>query len=370
MYADGCVYSSKKSGKWAKLDLKSDDISLLYLIADKTKNECPIKTYTYNKNQYFPHQDKNYEFVHCMSRLSMRSDKLVDDLIKLGCTSKKTFDIKFPSFDVVPHNLIRHFIRGYFDGDGSISCSKRKSSSKLRDFYLHFSITFTGTYDFILPLKDFLINNIVNFTGDIRNRWDNNTNNCTLAIDGNNIIEKILDWLYGDSSIYLERKYEKYLLLKNEIKIKNEVKKYADSHRNSMRKEAFNIYKNGMYIGTSDNRRKIERESDILFGEHISRISLTRCLKNIDENYHGFSFVFVSEDIEIENPKYICCGKENLKSRRKIAQYDSQKNFIRYWDSLKEAYEFLGLNDNNSGITACCQGKQRTAYGYIWEYVN
>lgn len=370
MYADGCVYSNDKQTKWAKLDLKSDDKYLLEKIAKEMKNECPIRTHTYDRKEFFPNQDRVYEFVHSMSRLQMRSDKIVDDLIKLGCPPRKTFEIKFPSNDILPEKLLNHFIRGYFDGDGSISYSERKSTSKTRNKSLHFSITFTGTYDFVSSIKIYLNKNVVNFIGDIRNRWNNGKNNYTLSVDGNNIIEKILDWIYNDSTIFLNRKYEKYLILKEEIENRNKSKLYSDTHRNPIHNESFNIYQNGAYIGTCNNRRKLERESDQLFGEHISRISLTRCLKNPDEVYHGFSFIFVSKDIEIKNPNYICCGKENIKSRAKIAQYDLEMNFIRYWDSIKDAYEFLGLSKNSSGITSCCKGKQKTAYGFIWRYVD
>lgn len=370
MYADGCVYSNKNQTKYAKLDLKSDDKYLLEIIAKEMNNECPIKTHTYNRKEYFSYQDKTYEFVHSMSRLQMRSDKVVDDLIKLGCSPKKTFNIMFPSNNIVPKDLLRHFIRGYFDGDGSISYSERKSNSKTRNIYLHFILTFTGTYDFISSTKKYINDNVVNFTGDIRSRWDNNKNNYTLSIDGNDIIQKILDWIYEDSHIYLKRKYEKYKLLQEEIINRTESKKYSDAHRNPIRKEPFNIYKNGVYIGTCDNRRKLERESENILGEHISRISLTRCLKKIDNNYHGYMFVFVSDDKKITNINYICCGKENLASRRKIIQYDLHMNFIKRWDSIKEAYEFLGISEKSSGITCCCNGKQKTAYGYIWRYTD
>lgn len=42
-----------------------------------------------------------------------------DDLIKHGCIPNKSLKLKFPT--TVPDKLIRHFVRGYFDGDGSIA---------------------------------------------------------------------------------------------------------------------------------------------------------------------------------------------------------------------------------------------------------
>ena len=161
MYADGCVYSNKRDGKWAKLDLKYDDKKLLEDIAIEMKNECPIRRHTYNRNEYFQYQDKNYEFIHDMCRLSFRSDQLVDDLIKLGCPPSKTFKIVFPSSEILPDNLVKHFLRGYLDGDGSISEQVRESKSKYRKTYLHFQITFTGTSSFINSTKEYLNKNVV-----------------------------------------------------------------------------------------------------------------------------------------------------------------------------------------------------------------
>ncbi len=366
MYADGCVYAS--GTKWAKLDLKSDDISILDKMQKVMDNECPIKTYTYNKKQYFRYSNKTYEFSHSMSRLSMRSNKIVDDLIKLGCISNKTFEITFPKNKIISDSLMHHFIRGYFDGDGSISASSRKSSSMKRSEYLHFSITFTGTYDFVSNIKKILNEKVIKFDGDIRNRWDNEKNNYTLSICGNDIINQILDWLYADSEFYLPRKYEKYLLLKKEIEERNQVKKYADSHRKPMNNAPFNIYKNGIYIGTSNNRRKLARESKNILGENVYRCIISDCLNGVISDYHNISFVFVSDDEAKENVKYICYGKENIKSRKKIIQYDLDMNMIKKWDSVNDALIALNLTKKSSGISSCLTGSQKTAYGYIWKY--
>lgn len=371
MYADGCVYSNKRDGKWAKLDLKYDDKKLLEDIAIEMKNECPIRRHTYNRNEYFQYQDKNYEFIHDMCRLSFRSDQLVDDLIKLGCPPSKTFKIVFPSSEILPDNLVKHFLRGYLDGDGSISEQVRESKSKYRKTYLHFQITFTGTSSFINSTKEYLNKNVVKFSGNIHSRWDNGRDNYTLFVDGNNIIEKILDWIYEDATIYLERKYNKYLLLKEEISNKKKSLNYSYKNRRTIRNEAFNIYKNEEYIGTCNNRRKFERESEITIGEHISRIVFTECLHHERTDYHGFKFVFVSEDDTIENPVYICSGKTYTSQGKQIEQYDLDGNYINIWNSTKEIANFLNIElRKTSSILSCCKGNQKTAFGYIWKYAS
>ena len=52
--------------------------------------------------------------------------KIFNDLGNLNCIPRKTFKIdSIPNG--VPYNLISHFIRGYFDGDGSVNFNKDKS---------------------------------------------------------------------------------------------------------------------------------------------------------------------------------------------------------------------------------------------------
>jgi group I intron endonuclease len=49
-----------------------------------------------------------------------------------------------------------------------------------------------------------------------------------------------------------------------------------------------------------------------------------------------------------------------------VVQYDLQGNFIKEWESQTEATKFLGKTGD--GVGACCRGKQKNAYGYIWKF--
>ena len=51
-------------------------------------------------------------------RITISNKHLKETLINLGCTPQKSNNIRFPKID---KNLYPYFIRGYFDGDGSIS---------------------------------------------------------------------------------------------------------------------------------------------------------------------------------------------------------------------------------------------------------
>lgn len=52
----------------------------------------------------------------------------------------------------------------------------------------------------------------------------------------------------------------------------------------------------------------------------------------------------------------------------KVKQLSKSGDFIRIWDSMAEASLALGIF--KSQICCCCKGKQKTAGGYKWEYVD
>lgn len=51
---------------------------------------------------------------------------------------------------------------------------------------------------------------------------------------------------------------------------------------------------------------------------------------------------------------------------KSVLQYDKYNNFIKEWNSIKEASSCLKIR--HSHITDCCKGKLKTCGGYIWKY--
>jgi len=51
---------------------------------------------------------------------------------------------------------------------------------------------------------------------------------------------------------------------------------------------------------------------------------------------------------------------------RIILQFDKDGNFIKEFSSIIEAVNELKLKSNH--VTECCQGKYKTAHGFIWKY--
>lgn len=138
--------------------------------------------------------------------LGINSRKIVKDLIDKGCHQAKTFDIKFPYF--LDKELIRHFIRGYFDGDGSISTRKaynRDGSLCEKRFIPNLNFV-SGSFDMLLSLREEISK-------------ESNIKECSITIYGRfgyinwgslyDII-KIYHYFYDNSNLYLERKKNKF----------------------------------------------------------------------------------------------------------------------------------------------------------------
>lgn len=83
---------------------------------------------------------------------------------------------------------------------------------------------------------------------------------------------------------------------------------------------------------------------------------------SIDREDNDGNYIF-------ENCRFIEFSENAAKNKRKsILQLDLNQNFIRKFDSVKEAGRILKIDDGN--IIKCAKGKQKTCGGFIWKYKN
>ena len=208
LYADGCVYDDGV----IKIDLTVSDRELLEKIKKLIDCEYEIKQYGEGKKK-FTTNNKIYDCKD-MCRLSWRSKQMKEDLEKLGCCHNKTYILKFPTEEIIPNEFIKDFIRGYMDGDGGISYWIPNKNTNWKKFELHFC----GTTEMIYGIAE-IFKSKFNCCPSISSRYeDRNNNNKQFNVCGNRVILKILNWLYSDANMYMQRKHEKYLELKEEIK--------------------------------------------------------------------------------------------------------------------------------------------------------
>ena len=178
LYADGSVGSKDNR---IELGLAEKDLKQIEKFRDFTG--------IMNKISYRP-QTKSY-------RYSFKSIPCKADLIKQGCVPKKSLILKFPTEEQVPKNLIRHFIRGYFDGDGQFTNTKEC-----------FQVGIIGTEDFIKGFLDSIeIQNKNNKIFDVHR--ENGAKRYTFGAYQD--VLNFLNWIYEESNVYLDRKYEHYL---------------------------------------------------------------------------------------------------------------------------------------------------------------
>lgn len=128
---------------------------------------------------------------------------LFDDLSNQGILVRKSEvnknQLKFPKLN---QKLISHFIRGFFDGDGSISISKKRPNLRRIEICCSSEI-------FLTELKNILQSNNVNCP-IFREKRNNKSSLYVLEWVNSKDILNLKKFFYKDANIYLKRKKEKF----------------------------------------------------------------------------------------------------------------------------------------------------------------
>jgi len=182
LYADGYI-RERVNGNSLEMKLSQLDIGHLELLKKCIESSHPIKlgvskTKGKNGKEHFSH----------MATLSMYSNSLVESIKKQGVHSRKTFTIDKPN---IKEEYYRHFIRGFFDGDGC--CYLRDNK--------------VANYSFACAspnLKQFIIEEL-----NKNSIHTNCYNPLTIEIGRYHSVVKLYHYFYDDSTIYLKRKKDK-----------------------------------------------------------------------------------------------------------------------------------------------------------------
>ncbi|MBT9166928.1 MAG: hypothetical protein DDT19_00252 [Syntrophomonadaceae bacterium] len=183
-----------------------------FIAADGCIVHCGTKSLVFHL-QKIDHQQL-INFAQCLSYLGLPKLRpnsillringiygLAQDLeTNFNITTNKTFSLKPPPLQEERH--IRAFLRGYFDGDGSFSCSSKHP--KRTAFRL------VGTKEFLTWVRTILAQ-YVGTNSDIKIAKYRNA--YTLSYGGNRQAYRILTWLYKRSTFRtrLARKYNSFL---------------------------------------------------------------------------------------------------------------------------------------------------------------
>ena len=199
-YADGCIFSDYRFG----LCIQRDDEYIINLFRDFISPGSYIKQL---------HNTKGAKNRKPQVVWRVQSSKIVSNLYRLGLTQRKTLNSKI-ILPVIPDNLLHHFIRGFFDGDGSVG------KKTIRGKYEGNRVCFSGTWlNLFNQLKDIL------HKQGIKNIRIDSKQGITciyyaLCIDSFRDSDIFFDYVYKDANFFLERKYKKFYKHNTEVTAK------------------------------------------------------------------------------------------------------------------------------------------------------
>ncbi|MEW6624572.1 MAG: DNA methyltransferase [Bacillota bacterium] len=168
LWADGSIDNRGR----LRLALQKGDLVHLVRFREAIGSTHPI-TYEEDNNAY---------------RLEICSKTMIEDLKKIK------FKGNLPN---IPNHLIRHFIRGFFDGDGSIF------ENRVNEY----GLSFTNANKDLLADIGQILSQAINC--DERHILDDH-NVYKIGFGGTDQVKGIRDFLYTNSNIYLERKFNKF----------------------------------------------------------------------------------------------------------------------------------------------------------------
>lgn len=216
--SDGSI--SYKYGRFQYV-CKSDDIELVNFIRNELNSGHPIKFF---REKYHGDRYIRYYFAN---------KKLINSLIDKFDIPKENHscnNLKIPNN--IPHNMINHFLRGVFDGDGSIWRPKNDS----------WCFAYTGGENFLLEIGE-ILKKECNIHYRLSFRYSKeNKKSCSISTKGTLQLKRIYDFLYKDATIYLKRKHDLFKQSNEMAKI--QIQKTFKT--NGMEDEIRKLYISGM----------------------------------------------------------------------------------------------------------------------------
>jgi len=190
IYADGCITNNS-----LRIVIQKKDKNLLEIIKKEIGANTTIhdEVRTLNNKQFYS------------SALIIKSVKIIEDLIKLGVVENKSLVIHFPQ---IPSEYILDFIRGYFDGDGSVGIQYPSNSKGVKTSTAQIRTRIcSGSKDFLVDMRDILFDkyNLRNVTV-----YKCKTNLYEIAYSTKNSIEIYNLFYQNPKCLFLQRKKDSF----------------------------------------------------------------------------------------------------------------------------------------------------------------
>lgn len=205
LFADGFVGDEKHSN--IVLQLHKDDLYMLQQFAEEIQFTGNIRE-TKSSGGFSKNGETNFS-------LNFSSKTMAEQLRNYGITVGRSE--RMTSLPNIDSCLVRHFIRGYFDGDGSITKTVKTSYHKLSNGvkkyeYPNYIFTIIGHKEFLDCLAKEMNLELYKF------KESKNKNMVYLTVRAKKEMPRIYDYLYKDSTIKLQRKYDKFNEIMGDIR--------------------------------------------------------------------------------------------------------------------------------------------------------
>lgn len=132
-------------------------------------------------------------------RLQFRCREMIADLERFWITPRKSFTVRWPCLE---HHLLRHYLRGYFDGDGTASAVHYPGR---RGFHMRFMVI--GTEVFLQECQAYLMQEC-----DLKETKFYHPKKCPdmpyMSYVGAPQCMRIAHLMYDDATVYLPRKHD------------------------------------------------------------------------------------------------------------------------------------------------------------------
>jgi len=184
LYSDGC---NSTESNCVRIVLTAQDKHILEDISSLIYVDH--RNLTYRKGHEFVDKGKTY-FSKDSCVFTINNKRISENLCRWGVVKNKTQKIIFPTW--LKPIYVSHFIRGYFDGDGSISISNCQAQ-----------VSILGTKAFCTVLNKYL------YDKGIKSSVCKGNSEITIyqiCIHGNQCVRKFLEFVYDKADLYLSRK--------------------------------------------------------------------------------------------------------------------------------------------------------------------
>lgn len=196
--ADGCIVQKSLNKPCLSLviNLKESDKKHLEKFKNHLNSNLPVRIFKQPAVDIKSCSGISHVKERLGCKIEINSKKICDDLIKHNVNRRKTLKEKIPIIE--NEELIRHFIRGFFDGDGCFAVVKPKNRKR------EYAKIFISSGQEII---NYIVDMVYQNTGVLM-KTDTQGKLYRCYLQNEKDILSFFNYIYKDSSVFLDRKKE------------------------------------------------------------------------------------------------------------------------------------------------------------------